>query len=849
MAINPEISGKAGQALGLPPGFKVHSPFPFKGMNFQDAPHAIEDQEFVWIENFVRLGNGRLRALSDVGPSFYTAPDGLTIVYFRFYTLGVTQYCAIFLSDGSAVQLNMATMVTTVIGTARTFYLSSNPTDLPFARQWGSTYLLISNRNTVNDYWAWDGKLLYGAGTAAPQGVNIQSVGFAYSTTPTITAFGGSGSGMTFNSVVNNGAIAEINITNPGSGYLPGEVVQLAFSGGGSNTSAQLRANLSTDSVGGVSVTAGGSGYTTATIIFSGGGGTGATALATIVGGTIAAISVTNPGSGYTSAPAVIINGDGVGAIAQAVLSPVGVSSVTVVNGGSGFTSVPLLTFVGGGGSGATGVAVLTGTSVSAINLTAGGSYTAAPAITFTGGGAGATLPTATAVMNGTSVASVTLNTAGSGITAPVQVVFATTNGSGAGANVLFTPTSIASVTVSSTGQYYTSSPAVEVQAGASSVASATVSLMPFGVSGSAIETYLSRVWIINPATQPYSTIPPGNLWSFSAPGSVSDFSPSDGGGSAVNTDAFLQTRYTGVRQSSGYLYFFGNGSVSVVSNVSTAGTPTVTSYNYQNVDPQAGLSFRDAIQDYGKSIVIGNELGVFGLYGGSLANISTKITQIFTNAVYPASGGVTPSGSIATIYDVKHYVYFVTLIDPDTNTARNLMLLWNEKDWTVASQSMNLTFIATQKKGSLYQTWGTDGKDLKPLFYTPSSTLPKRLETKVYGADKMFIQKQALAVYMQATDNTSTSTYSGAGISGTFLLSVSGIALQNTFQPSLQSGTYNVALVQPNFQSPNPYYGFWGASLEGVGFVMAGLRFTSTSPDFTIGHLLMGYSEVVASY
>jgi len=85
--------------------------------------------------------------------------------------------------------------------------------------------------------------------------------------------------------------------------------------------------------------------------------------------------------------------------------------------------------------------------------------------------------------------------------------------------------------------------------------------------------------------------------------------------------------------------------------------------------------------------------------------------------------------------------------------------------------------------------------------------------------------------------------------VKGNILLSVSGIALQNYFQPSLQSGTYNVSLVQPDFQSPSPYYGFWGSSLEGVGFVMAGLRFASTSPDFTLGHLLMGYSDVVASY
>ena len=107
MASNPEISGKAGQALGLPAGFKVYSPFPFKGVNVQDAPHAIEDQEFTWVENFVRLGNGELRTLWDKGSATYTAPSGKTIVYFSFYTLATDYYFALFLSDGSAVQLKM----------------------------------------------------------------------------------------------------------------------------------------------------------------------------------------------------------------------------------------------------------------------------------------------------------------------------------------------------------------------------------------------------------------------------------------------------------------------------------------------------------------------------------------------------------------------------------------------------------------------------------------------------------------------------------------------------------------------------------------------------------------------
>lgn len=77
-------------------------------------------------------------------------------------------------------------------------------------------------------------------------------------------------------------------------------------------------------SVSTVSVTAGGSGYTsTPTVSISGGGGSGATATASISGGAVTAITVTNAGAGYTSAPTVALSGGGgSGATATVILGP-----------------------------------------------------------------------------------------------------------------------------------------------------------------------------------------------------------------------------------------------------------------------------------------------------------------------------------------------------------------------------------------------------------------------------------------------------------------------------------------------------------------------------------------------
>lgn len=73
-------------------------------------------------------------------------------------------------------------------------------------------------------------------------------------------------------------------------------------------------------------VTAGGSGYTAATVALSAPDASGipvvqATATATVAAGAVTAITVTNAGVGYLTAPTVTISGDGTGATATATLS------------------------------------------------------------------------------------------------------------------------------------------------------------------------------------------------------------------------------------------------------------------------------------------------------------------------------------------------------------------------------------------------------------------------------------------------------------------------------------------------------------------------------------------------
>lgn len=848
---------KVEQSLGIINGTKLWSPFPFAGLNLQDTPPAIDDKEFSYLENYFRLGNGYLRTAWDVGLPIFTTGGPDILPYFFWYNIGEIDYLIVFFSDGTATQIEQASGATTrVSNVPNTFYHSGG--GFPICSQSGTQYLIIANNNTTDDYWLWDGVLLYSAGSVSPF-IELTSGGANYNTPPTITPFGGTGSGASFTPTVQGGAVTGVQVTNPGSGYSVGDIVQLLFSNGGSDTSAQLQAVLSDGGVAAISISSGGSGYTGApTIGFTGGGGgSGAAATAMVSGGAITSIVVTNPGSGYTEAPGITFTGgSGVGASAAALLTSNSVASVNVLSGGSGFTSAPLLEFIGGGGAGATGVAVLTGTAVASINITAGGSgYFNEPTLTISAPISGVTATATATVANG-SVVAITITNAGSGYTGVPEIVItpnvSDTLAAGAGLQAVLVATSIASVTVTSVGSGYTSAPAVIVEAGANNSAYATVDMMPFGVSGSALETFNSRVWLANPFQS--TSIPVGGDFQVSAAGSLTDFATSDGGVLFTNSDRFLRKQYVGIRQSNGYLYFFGDSSISVVSNIQTTGDPATTTFTYQNVDAQVGMAWRDSIQDYGRTIVFANEMGVYGLYGGAATKVSEKLDRLFANAIYPPdTRAIVPTSAVATIFSVKYYFLSFTVQDPETFEIRNVLIGWDQKTWSVFSQSVDFSSIATQEVSSLLTAWGTDGTSIYPLFSKASSVLKKRLTTKYYGNDQLLFLRDFLNLYIQAQDLSS-----GSGIDISVNMIASGIAVQppdngHIDQESVASTTFTSAsypamlFQQPDFNAPPPYFPVYGTGTGGFSFSTLAAQFSTTSPDFALSDIVLAYQDNTA--
>lgn len=161
------------------------------------------------------------------------------------------------------------------------------------------------------------------------------------------------------------GAVTGLSISAPGSGYTS---ASLAFSTG---SGASATASVANGSVNSVTVTSGGSAFLAPPLVtFSGGGGTLASAHSVLSGGSVGGITLDYGGIKYTSAPTVTLTPIGSGAAGTASVSNGALSSVTRTSGGSGYLLAPAVTVIGSGSGAAVTATVIPSNTIDVVNCT-----------------------------------------------------------------------------------------------------------------------------------------------------------------------------------------------------------------------------------------------------------------------------------------------------------------------------------------------------------------------------------------------------------------------------------------------------------------------------------------------
>jgi hypothetical protein len=209
--------------------------------------------------------------------------------------------------------------------------------------------------------------------SGAVTGVTITSGGSGYTSAPTVAFTNVTAPRVraTGTAVVTGGVVTGINVGTAGD-FRPTVTVQAATGGGTSSTGWVATLDPSTGQVS--TIASGSAGNYRPTLAFTGGGGSSATATCTLdATGGIDAVTVTAGGSAYTSEPALTITSKVTGSTAADLLIHLGtestkcavwdgttlggkwvkrevvdaghsLTSIEVVHGGNGFTTAPSLT-------------------------------------------------------------------------------------------------------------------------------------------------------------------------------------------------------------------------------------------------------------------------------------------------------------------------------------------------------------------------------------------------------------------------------------------------------------------------------------------------------------------------
>lgn len=207
--------------------------------------------------------------------------------------------------------------------------------------------------------------------SGAVRAIQVTNPGRGYTSAPTVVFSGGGGSGAAATATVVGGMVTTISITNTGSGYTSAPTI--SFSGGGATVPAAALVNIGNTgannlinalavlpdgriAVAGSFTTFNGTPRNRVALLSA----DGAVDATLVTGGSLTSLTISNGGSGYTSAPTVsLTGGGGAGAAATAVISGGVVTGLTLTNAGTGYTSAPTVSFSGGGGSGAAATAAL----------------------------------------------------------------------------------------------------------------------------------------------------------------------------------------------------------------------------------------------------------------------------------------------------------------------------------------------------------------------------------------------------------------------------------------------------------------------------------------------------------
>lgn len=247
---------------------------------------------------------------------------------------------------------------------------------------------------------------------------------------------------------------------------------------------------------------------------------------------------------------------------------------------------------------------------------------------------------------------------------------------------------------------------------------------------GTCIATYGSSVWIVQVAGS-------GRTIAYSQPQSYTDFTGT--GGTTTITDETLTSAIQQFLVANNFLYFFGINSINVIADVQVVGG--ARQFSNTNIVANSGSNIPQSVVSFYRSVWYMNESGIYALYGATPRKASDALDGVFQNIDFasPITAGT------VTLFNELCIAFCFTYNDP-TSTTRQLLAIYYNKKWFLASQSTDVSGIASQAGGNNI-LWGSSGANVYQLFQDSATNINQTIETRLWDMEDFISIKETLNV------------------------------------------------------------------------------------------------------
>lgn len=284
--------------------------------------------------------------------------------------------------------------------------------------------------------------------------------------------------------------------------------------------------------------------------------------------------------------------------------------------------------------------------------------------------------------------------------------------------------------------------------------------------AGSDIAVVFGRVWIVNGRAIFFSGVNGFSNGTPSIPDGTNYWDVANGAGNLTLTDPVLRNTVTRMRGLDGYLYYMGDSSIWVISDVYVpdGATPPTPVFSNLNIQANLGTDQPGSVFSTNRELTFANKTGIWAVQGVQAARLSADIdgTWKYVDFSQPIWAGVVNVNNILT-----RAILMKRLNDPIFGSNTVLCMYWDNKWWFANFGAVTILVPVTIT--GVQVLYGYVGNKLYQLFSRTDQAPPFAFQTALWPMEDPIQDKQVIraGIEVQFTTLTAPLALSADSVNG----------------------------------------------------------------------------------